>query len=298
MNFLWNLIKKSSKKDSESLGHLSICRLESFHSIKNYDKTEIEVSKTRFHFNYIINYILVLSIFLIIGLSYYLISNYVFFTKFSSLLTSRPKLLNNIIQSRISFSVFQYWMKNGLFRGVYDFQKFYPSYMPITNDYAGKFYSKTSYLHYNTQALLNPDYMSLIGTDLLNTYLIASNNNVTIMKYGIYPAIANVIIEASYLLNANLSNTRPVGSALNLNLAALGTENRIFLEGVYKYSKNVVNQLLQSFIIFSCLFSIILVILYAIFYYSFLHPEERKISSLRFISSIIVSTKGNDQEKK
>jgi hypothetical protein len=298
MNFLWNFIKKSSKKNSESFGHLLISRLESFHSVKDYDINEIEESKFPFHFSYFIKYIIVLSVFLIIGLSYYLISYYVFYIKFGSLLANRPKLLNDIINFRISFSVFEYWLKNTNFKGLYDFQTRYPTYMALSNAYNNEFYKKTSSLHFSAQSVLNRDYSDLIGTDLLTGYLIGLNTSIPVLTYGSYSAISNLILESSYLLNAKLTNTRPVGAALNANFVALGKQNQIFLEGVYNYSKNFIQQLLQYFIMFSCLFSAILLVLYAVFYYSFFQSEEEKTRSLSFISLIIVSSKYNEQDKK
>jgi hypothetical protein len=297
MNLLWNLIKNYSKKDSDSLGNSAISRLEVFHSTKYYDIHEIEISKTPIHFNYIIKYVLTLSIFLVIGSIFYLVSNYIFYSKFNSLLASRPKLLNNLIQVRLLSIELEFWISSVLGKDYQDFTTLYPDYMPINNDYMTEINNKADLLIDNAQALLNPDYLQLIGTDLFDSYFVGSTSNIGILRYSNYPAIQNLIFESYFLLRDSLTDIKGDFTASCNNFETLGMQTELFLQKVYFYSKNFVIEYLQYFTISSCLFSGLLLILYFIFYYSFFRLEEEKTKSINFISKIMVSSTYNEEEK-
>lgn len=179
LNLLWNLIKKVSIKNSNNLGNLCVSRLKKFHFINNLDIGELKISKVPIRFNYIKRYGLVLIIFVVIGSIYYIISSYAFYKKINLLIVSRPKLLNNILISRISLTKLDFYAKTINFNGFLDFQTLYPEYVPINNDYKSCYIDSVNNLIYNSKALLNPDYLELIGPSLFQSYFVGQSNNQT-----------------------------------------------------------------------------------------------------------------------
>jgi hypothetical protein len=168
LNLLWNQIKAASKKDNNSLGHRCINRLEKFHNIKDININELEISNNRIKFGYIFKYLVRLSVFLMIGSVYYIIANYAFYVKLQSLLSNRPDMLYNSIIARSSLTKADYLIKQITVKGIIDFEILYSDNMPLNNDYESGLSEAIKNTLTKTQALLNPDYSELMGSNLYN----------------------------------------------------------------------------------------------------------------------------------
>lgn len=288
LNLLWNQIRTISQKNSNSLIDVCNHRLEEFHDIKDTNNKVLEISRSSIKFNYTTKYLIRLSVFLIIGSVFYITSNYIFYVKFESFLSNRPQILYKLIMMRISLTKLDYWTKE--VTGFQSFKLLYPNYVPLSSDFLKKLSDTAHDLQTNTQSLLNPGYLELMGSSFYNSYLVDPLNSTSILEYGYYSSIQNIIFESLYISYSKDPNIVTIYIKFYESARKLGIKNEEFFQSINSYSKSVIQNYLQIFIMFSCFFCSLLLTFYFIYYYSLFLPEEKKINRLEFVSKIISSS--------
>ena len=114
-----------------------------------------------------------------------------------------------------------------------------------------------------------------------------------VLHYGINSAIKNLIFEGSYIGLATGDALEIVSIYLQFyhDIQVLGDVNEQFFQQAISYSKSIVNQLLNDYIIFSIFYSIILLILYFCYYFPFFNAEKNKILWIQEVSDVLISKK-------
>ena len=163
----------------------------------------------------------------------------------------------------------------------------------MSNDFSEELLKTSAKLKYCNDQILNPEYAELLGSDLQKEYLYSTNSTMAVLHYGINSAIKNLIFEGSYIGLATGDALEIVSIYLQFyhDIQVLGDVNEQFFQQAISYSKSIVNQLLNDYIIFSIFYSIILLILYFCYYFPFFNAEKNKILWIQEVSDVLISKK-------
>ena len=293
VNLLWNQMKYISNQDQNTFKQIYIERLEKVHKsfgvIENIEKKFVGTNKI--HFFYALKYIQRVSVFFIIGGCFYLISNYTFFVKFEKLLINRPQMLLDVIITRTYISKLDYWTKEVISRHVRDVNDYYPDYSPISNDFSSELEIVIGKLKLANSQMKNNDFAELFGKNLLTLLLEEVNDNVANFKFGINSAIKIMVLDSYYIASSNVTDPSILEIYSNFyqtveNLGALNEE--IFKEAI-SHSKSVINQNINNYTVFCVFYSILLLMMFLVFYYPFFTLEKNKIMWMEKLSNLISS---------
>ena len=292
LNSLWNRIRAVACNEKNKLSQVCIERLDTIHNYKFDSDSYCSNFKTgnMIRFNYVKRYILHVVVLVILGLIFYLVSNYVFYTSFYTLLSRKSQLLYYLILSRIHLTELDFCTLKAATVGTsQELADFYPNFIPISTDYFADLNIMFYTLHNNTNAIISQGFRDLLGEEALSSLVNNGGDTVGIMNYGLAAAISNLEFDA--LLIGYSKNQPPIDIIVNYysNLRVLGEYNKGLFHEVNEHSKQVITTILNQLIIFTVSFCSLLLVIYAAFYYPFFTSEQKKVSDMCELAKILAS---------
>lgn len=291
LNLLWNQISSFSNDEKSDLKQICIDRLEKVHNEISLHElfAHISASTERKKFNYVKKYIMILMILPLIGAIYYLVSNYSYYLYFAQALKNRPELLSLLITSNVNLSKLDTWAGQnwGSFIG-YDFQAYYPGYIPVSTDYAKNLQYITESLLNDTQSIVSPTYQELLGNDIYQLFVNTTPSELYVLKYGYKFAIHYLILEALFIGYSETLDILDQYMVFYGNLRLIGIEYSNVFQQILLYSKNTIQSTLIDFIIFSTFFCFLFYLVYILCFYPFLAREQKKVLAIAEFSKILI----------
>ena len=293
LNLLWNQIKRASIDKDNDLRQVCIDRLERVHDevglLEVLDKKSSE--DKRIQFNYVRKYCLRLVILVILGTVFYLISNYVFYLSFEDMMGKRPVMLLHLLNLRINLSKLHFWATETFVATVnIDLRYLYPTYIPLSTDYKTDLQAIINSLQSDSQAMISSGYEQLLGQGILQSFIHESSNNSTLLNYGSISAIANLGFEAYYIAFSGDPNILAIFLEFFANIRSLDSENANTFQQVFISSKNIIRDMMNNFMTFTICYCLLILLVYAGFYYPFFTLEQKKIIAMAEISKILASS--------
>lgn len=301
LNLLWNQIKTVSIDRNNDLREKCIERLDRTHNevglLEVYNNYSIKNQKIQF--NYMLKYSLRILFLVVFGLVFYLVSYYIFYATFEHMLKNRPVLLYDLIKSRICLTKIDFWSKEVLVRQYnLDFANLYPNFFPLTTDYESELQNMIEEVQKESSQIIRKEFYSLLGHDLYYSFIDDLATDLDILRYGTNSAIAIMAFEASYIAYAPGTTVIPIFIAFLANIEKLGARNQAVFHQVVDYSKNAITTVLNSFVVFTICFCILILLVYAVVYYPFFSLEQEKIVSMNEFSKIITSNAKSKKKNK
>ena len=200
-------------------------------------------------------------------------------------------MLHDVIITRTYISKLDYWTKEVISRHVRDVNDYYPDYSPISNDFSSELEIVIGKLKLANSQMKNNDFAELFGKNLLTLLLEEVNDNVANFKFGINSAIKIMVLDSYYIASSNVTDPSILEIYSNFyqtveNLGALNEE--IFKEAI-SHSKSVINQNINNYTVFCVFYSILLLMMFLVFYYPFFTLEKNKIMWMEKLSNLISS---------
>ena len=292
LNSLWNRIRTVACNEKNKVSQVCSERLDFIH---NYafpldDHYNNSAKNTTFRFNYVKRYILRVSVLAILGIIFYIVSNFVFYSSFYSLLSRKAQLLYYLALSRIHLTELDFCTLKSSTVGTYLVPEgFYPSITPISTDYFLSLNTMFYTLHNNTNKIISPYFRDLLGEETLSLFVSNCGDNVAIMNYGLAAAICNLEFDALLISYSKTNVSVDIIVNYYSNLRDLGLYNEeIFLQ-TNEYSKQIINTKLNQLIIFTVSFCLLLLIIYAAFYYPFFASEQKKVSNMCELAKVLTA---------
>ncbi|OMJ66166.1 hypothetical protein SteCoe_35644 [Stentor coeruleus] len=290
MNILWNQIKKIAVEESIFFKKLCLERLKTIHKSKNYSIKRItQKQKTRIlSFSYTYKYAWRLLSLFILGSSYYIISNYYFYDKFSFLLEKKPDFIFNLVNARVKISTLSFIDRNYLMSSWnFDFAGLSPDFLPISTDYSAKHIQNTEQLKsiMNHFALL--EYGELKSQAIFDLFFKQVENTSNILMTGVYAGVLNNIIESHYITYSHDPNLNPIVIIYMENIRYIGYALKTIVDEAQDWSEIVIRKYLNMYVAFAIGFSVVMFILYAAVYYPFLHLQGKKVKALEYMAKVV-----------
>ena len=292
LNSLWNQIRTVACDEKNKVSQVCRERLDSIH---NYafpldDHYKNSTKSTIIRFNYMKRYILRVAVLVILGVIFYIVSNYVFYTSFYMLLSRKAQLLYYLILSRIHLTELDFWtLKSAIVGTSLARENFFPNIIPISTDYFSNLNSMFYTLHNDTNAIISPYFRDLLGEETLSLFVSNCGNNVAIVNYGLAAAISNLEFDALLISYSKTQVSFDIIINYYSNLRDLGLYNEeIFLQ-TNDYSKQIISTKLNQLIIFTVSFCLLLLIIYAAFYYPFFASEQKKVSNMCELAKVLAA---------
>ncbi|OMJ65248.1 hypothetical protein SteCoe_38700 [Stentor coeruleus] len=299
MNLLWNQIKKSAIEDSKIFMELCVDRLETLHKAYNFSITQTtQKQKDRIvYFSYKYNYLWRLVLLALLGSCYYLISNYCFYDNIEFLLNKKPELYYNIIFARARTTSLNFFARNyAVEQMLIDPQHMSPNFVSISTDYNEKLQYNTEELLKNLNEFVKPGFKELRSNKIVKSLFSQVQDSSGIMRAGIYAGVFNTIFESFYIgfsVDYHKSIDSQFFQVIELyykNIVELGHGMEHIFEDAQNWSITIITRYLNSYIIFAIVFSVALLIIYAVLYYPFLHTQEKKVQALDFFAGIFLNS--------
>ena len=292
LNHLWSQIRNVSNDENSSLRLMLIDRLEKIHNeidLQEVFNKKPTKSKTR-SFNYVQKYSLGVMVLPIIGAIYFLIANYVYYTNIEGLLSARPQLLSYLIISSVNLSHLDIWVSQvwGVYIN-YNFQTFYPEFIPENTDYSTALQSITKSLLSDTRAITSTEYQVLLGNDIYQSFVNSTSSDLYVLKYGYSNAINYLVLEGLFIGYSQTLEILGQYMVFYGNLRLIGRDYQQVFQDILLYSKSVINSKLNEFIVFSSCFCFLFYLAYIVCYYPFLTMEQKKIFSMAEFAKILIS---------
>ena len=292
LNLLWGELRKLSIDENSGLMQMCIERLERVHDeIGILEINERISSKTKImHFSYIRKYSSRLLIYAVIGSIFYVTMNFTYYQNFATLLSTRPKLFSHLIYSKINLSKLDFISKEVLGIALHNnLEVLYPDYISMSTDYVTDLNALIANIKSDSEAILSPDFHFLLGDALYYAFLENKSSNLTILRYGSISAMAAMSFESLYI--GYFGSTKIVGIYMTFfqNIIDLGMYFEDVIQEAGNYSEKAIISFLQQYIVITICFCLLLLLLYAAFYYPFFSLEQRKIESMAEMSKVLVS---------
>jgi hypothetical protein len=290
INRLWKEIKKTFTESSSGIKKVCIQRLEKVHNyvyIPTDEEENTSFNQKHKNFSYMKRYLWRISLFLIAGACFYLVSNYVFMVKFQELLSLKPQILRLIISLRVSLSEALLWMSQFSVAPLNaDFRYLSKGFLPLSTDYEKMMNFYLDELHTSSTLMLNADNIEILGVDNYALMIEHVENQNIILEYGIHSAINLLIADVNFLING-------INIDIFLEVFYLSGQLTITLETIYKNtqinSERVIIDRLNLYIMFCSVASFVFFVLYAALYFPFLSKEEKKIWYMKELADLIAA---------
>ncbi|OMJ89574.1 hypothetical protein SteCoe_8280 [Stentor coeruleus] len=290
MNFLWNQIKKIAVEESIFFKQLCLERLKTIHKSKNYSIKKItQNQKNRIIlFSYTYKYAWRLLSFFILGVSYYIISNYYFYEKFSFLLNKKPDFTYKVVNAQVKVATLSFIDRNYLMSSWnFDFAGLSPNFLPISTDYSYKHIKISNELI----SIMNDfafheygDFRSQTVFDLLFTKV---QNTSNILITGVYAGVLNNILESHYITYSHDPKIDPIFRLYMANIVNISNTLITISDEAENWSEILIRENLDLYIAFAIGFSIFVFILYAAVYYPFLRMQRKKVETLEYMAKVV-----------
>lgn len=296
---LWNQIKSDATSSSNMMKEMCLERLKIVHQYEEFgedNKEETQNYNTRrkndkVKFDYRKKYILRIIILLFFGSTFYIISNFVFFSPMQIRLKNRPDVLYYLILSRIELAHLSFWSRQILIEKFYLDLKSNPSWhIPLNTDYEVNLEYSAHEVISNTRKILKEKYSELLGKSAEKVIFEQHNSTLSVFNYGLFSGMHNLVFDSFYI--AQISGVDIVSMYLQFftKMTELGLETKNIFNDIVRYSRNLIIADMENFIYFAAFFSILLILICLIVFYPFLRGEGKKIIWIEEISEIIISS--------
>ena len=288
-NRLWNQIKNISRDQTSNYKKLCTDRLKDFHSICGLSNNLTKLKKPfTLNFLYSLRYLKRISLFILLGTSYYIITYFAYFTEFDKILVQRPDLLGKIVISKTEVTRLMFWSRNAGSTS-HSISTYSPQFYPMDTDYMSVLASTASGLQSIMKSLVNSDYSSVIDQNTHSSLFEFISGELPILNYGVHSASANIAFEANYLAVSKLHDSLQLQRYYD-GIMEIGNQLENIFYDVIQYSHRNTQSVLTSYIVFCCMFSVAFILLYFLGFYFFMKDEEKKNRELMNLAKIMIAS--------
>ncbi|OMJ89575.1 hypothetical protein SteCoe_8281 [Stentor coeruleus] len=291
MNLLWNQIKKTAVEDSIGFKKLCAERLKYYHKTHNYSVAKItQNQKARvLLFSYTYKYVWRILSLIILGSSYYIISNFYFYENFQFLLDKKPDIIYNLVTARVRVATLNFIDRNYLMHNLHlDIIGISPEYVPINPDYLSYHIETSEKLKYSMNQFALLKYGEIRTKKVFDLLFTEVQNTTNILRTGVYPAIFCNIIESYYIVLSRNPMIYPIIVVYLGNIAQIGKTLEVLIDEAQSWSEIIIMRYLNLYLSFALGFSVLMFMLYAAVYYPFLLTQGKKVKALEHIAEVVV----------
>lgn len=291
MNLLWNQIKKTAVEDSINFKRLCVERLNHYHKTHNY--SVIKVTKKQkdrvLTFSYTYKYVWRILSLIILGSSYYIISNFYFYENFQFLLDKKPDIIYNLVTARIRVTTLNFIDRNYLMHKLhFDFIGMSPEFAPINSDYLAYHIETSDKLKYSMRQFALSKYGEIRTKTVFDLLFSEVKNTANILKTGVYPGVFCNIIESYYIVLSGDHQIYPIIVVYLGNIAQIGKTLEVLIDEAQSWSEIIIMRYLNLYLAFALGFSVLMFILYAAVYYPFLLMQGKKVKAIEHIAEVVI----------
>ncbi|CAG9322470.1 unnamed protein product [Blepharisma stoltei] len=287
----WEFFKKNLQVSYIDLRIVCVERLWKIHGIdykRDYfeegsESKDAKAIKSKMY----VRYILRLSIFLIIALTYYIILKYYLYDQCESFLINRPNLLIDLISKRTLLSRMSVFARDISSTSNI---KWFPNTYGVANSNLEFTVSNEKFKAANSQ-LRNTNFLRLIQNDMKAQIFEGLDTTDPYLRQGTYAASNIAYIDAKFASNPiDIKDIIILENYISIEVAlqsSLGVEYDAIDHG----SKQIINHELNLIIYVTVAFSLALVLVFTFFYLPFIFNEKKSLIKLKVLMSIVPNSK-------
>ncbi|CAG9325531.1 unnamed protein product [Blepharisma stoltei] len=288
----WNFIKKVSFLSCLELKRACIERLVTVHGINyeidgNFEMARPKKMNVKIKSKIYLKFVWRLCIILAISSAYYTVSKFYLYDKCEESLINRPKLLHNMVYKRSLLSRMSVFARDCTSPS---------NLLWYTNSYGFK-NSRTEYnwtsmeFKHTNYDIRQKNFLKLMSDDMKRRIFENWDSENAYLKFGTFAASNLMFLDSINIAAKTGLRPIPEYAAYIGNVSALQYALESDFDDIDQDSKNIITQEVNWLIYVNIAFSIVLALIFLLYYLPFIAFEKKSLRKLQVLASVIPNTK-------